>query len=562
MPTLDEVVDNLTATGGRFEIETVDVRGVPTKVFSRRLESLRELSRLAYSKRGERDLLVYGDSRYSYREFFEFANSASKVLERDHDLARGDRVAILSANNPTWCFVFWATLNSSAIAVGLNGWWKADEILYGVQDSGARILVVDRDRFVRIRDHLSEIAGVEAIFLIDPEPGDLDLDSRIHDAADLLREPSPDFSDVPIDEDDPAVILYTSGTTGRPKGAVATHRSWLASTHNVSGVAAVTAAVSPSDKPPSTGSDVRLLCVPLFHVSGAQSHLVAGLLAGWKLVMPEGGFVADKMLHLIEDEGVTAWAAVPTMVSRVCQHPDRHLFDLTHVTNIGYGGAPAPAELAAAVRETFPNVSYQANIYGLTETSGVATINGGQARLDRPGSVGRGLLTVDVAICDERGDRLPAGTTGEVNVRGPLLISGYWDQPEATAEAIVDGWLRTGDIGFLDDDDYLFITDRAKDVIIRGGENVYSVEIEDRLAAHAAVLEAAVIGIPHPDLGEAVKAFVQTEPEASLTVPELQTWVAETLANFKVPSVIEISPEPLPRTATGKVLKNDLRDRT
>ncbi len=558
--SIDEAVAELTSPGARFEIETVPVGGVPTKVFKQRLHSLRELAQLAYAKRHDTELLVYGDERYTYGEFFELANSASTVLRRDHGLDVGDRVAILSANNPTWCLAFWAALNANAVAVGINGWWKADEIMFGLDDSGASVLVADRGRFARIRDRIDELVGVGAIFLVDPEPDDLDLDERIHDAADLLAEPTAEFPDVPIDEDDPAVILYTSGTTGRPKGAVGTHRSWFASTHNVSAVSAAIAAASPADSPPSSGADVRLLCVPLFHVSGAQSHLVAGLLAGWKLVMPEGRFEPEKTMRLIETEGVTAWAAVPTMVSRVCQHPDRDAFDLGGVRSIGYGGAPAPSDLTAGVRETFPNVTYQANIYGLTETSGVSTLNGGQSRLDRPGSVGRALMTVDVEIRDEDRHPLPAGETGEVCVRGPHIIAGYWNRAAATADAIVDGWLHTGDLGHLDDEGYLLITDRAKDMIIRGGENIYCVEIEDRLAGHPSVLEAAVVGVPHPDLGEDVKAFVQVAPGSTVTVVELQAWVAEMLADFKVPSRIEIGPDSLPRNETGKVLKNVLRE--
>lgn len=559
MATLEESIEGLTGPGSRFEIETIDVDGVATKVFKHRLRSLRELAVSAVERRGDRELLVYGDERYTYRDFFRLANSAAYVLRSAHGLQPGDRVAILSANNPTWCTAFWAALNAGAVAVGLNGWWKPDEVLFGLTDSGARMLVVDRPRLAGLRDRLGALDVVEAVFVVDAAPGDLEGDPRLHDAADLSTYPSDNFPDTPIAEDHPAVILYTSGTTGRPKGAVGTHRSWIASTHNVSAVSALDAAANPGDRPPSTGADARLLSVPLFHVSGAQSHLVAGLLAGWKLVMPEGRFAPEKVMQLIEDERVTAWAAVPTMVSRVCQHPDRHAFDLSGVTSVGYGGAPAPTGLSGAVRETFPNVTYQSTIYGLTETSGVATMCGGQERVDRPGSVGRGLLTVEVRIEDPDGRVLAAGETGEVCIKGPLVIAGYWNQPEATAEAIVDGWLHTGDLGHLDADGYLYVTDRAKDVIIRGGENVYSIEIEDRLTDHPEVLEAAVVGVPHPDLGEAVMAFVQIGEEPGPTESALQTWVGATLADFKVPSRIHISVEPLPRNETGKVQKNVLR---
>ncbi len=557
--SVDDAIAELTAPGARFETQMVEVQGVATRVFSNRLGSLRELARLAADKRSDDELLVHGDRRYTYRDFFESANSASLHLTRDYGLAHGDRVAILSANNPEWALTFWGAINVGAIAVALNGWWKTDEVVYGLNDSGARFLLADRPRFERIREHLEQLDGLEAVFLVDPQPGALALDDRMRDAADLFVEPTADFPGMPIDEDDAAVILYTSGTTGRPKGAVGTHRSWIASTHNLSGVAAVTALGAPGDRAPSTKSGVRLLCVPLFHVSGAQSHLVAGLLAGWKLIIPEGRFDPEQVLGLIQTEGVTAWAAVPTMVSRVCQHPDVGDFDLSSVTSVGYGGAPAPTDLLDAVQSTFPNLTYQSNIYGLTETSGVATINGGQSRLDRPTSVGRPMLTVDVEIRDDEGRPVALGETGEVCVRGPLVIAGYWNQPEATAEAIVDGWLRTGDVGYLGADGHLHITDRAKDVIIRGGENVYCVAIEDRLVAHPDVLEAAVFGVAHPDLGEEVRAVVQMADVAEVTQADLQAWTAEKLADFNVPTRIDVGVDPLPRNETGKVLKDQLR---
>ncbi len=558
--TVEEAISRITAPGARFEIETVDVRGVPTKAFVKRFRSLRELAAFARERRGERDLLVFGDRRWTCDELFRLAGSVSTVLTDGCGLGAGDRVAVLSANNPSWCTTFWGVVNAGAILVALNGWWKPDEIIYGLHDSGARVLVADRPRFARIRDHLDQLDAVETIFVVDAETDDLAADPRVRDAAELHSTPTDAFPETPIGEDDPAVILYTSGTTGRPKGAVATHRSWIASTHNLSGVAAVNALANPADSAPPAVDEVRLLCVPLFHVSGAQAHLVGGLLAGWTLVMIDGRFDPGVALELIERERVTAWAAVPTMVSRVCRHPDRHRFDLSSVRNVGFGGAPVPVELATAVHETFPNLAYHANLYGLTETSGVSTSNGGRSRQERPTSVGRAILTVDVEIRDAAGRSVPAGTTGEICVRGPHLIAGYWNDPEATAATIVDGWLRTGDLGHLDDDGWLYLTDRAKDLIIRGGENIGCIEIEDRLTAHPDVLEAAVVGVPDTDLGEAVHAVVHVRDGATVTAADLRAWVAEALASFKVPATVDVRHEALPHTETGKVLKGMLRE--
>jgi long-chain acyl-CoA synthetase len=309
----------------------------------------------------------------------------------------------------------------------------------------------------------------------------------------------------------------------------------------------------------SGGQTVGLLTSPLFHVSGCHSSLVVGMIAGVKLVIPEGRFDPDTALQLIQDHGVTVWATVPTMVWRVCEHPARHDYDTSTVTSVAFGGSPSADELQRMVRDTFPNVKGASNVYGLTETSSSATVLSPTEALARPDSVGRPVPTVRVRIADDDGNELPVGATGEVLISGPTLMAGYWGKPAATAESIRDGWLHTGDIGRLDDEGYLYITDRKKDMIIRGGENIYCVEIEQRLVAHEEVLDAAVIGVPHPELGEEVKAVVQVAAGSTLTEQDVQQWVAETLAGFKVPTYVELRDDKLPRNASGKLLKNALR---
>ena len=560
MPTLTEVQQMLTGPGGPFEVETDLVNGVEMKVYKARMRSLREIAASALARGNDQLYLVYGDERIGFTDFVEGANAVSRALTKA-GIGRGDRVAVLSANNPSWVYAFWGTVDLGAVLVGLNGWWKTDEIIYGLQDSGSKVLVADRGRFERIAGDLGECPDLEAVYLIDAEPADFGGGANLHRFAELLEGPGPDLPDTLIDEDDPAVIFYTSGTTGKPKGAVSTHRSMIANLQNtifnaMAGAMAGGGAVLPDA---TAGQTASLLTSPMFHVSGCHSGIVVGLAAGIKAVIPVGKFEPEKAMQLIQDEKISVWATVPTMVWRVVEHPDRHAYDLSTISSVAYGGSPSAAELQRRVQETFPKVSTLGNAYGLTESSSVATVISGQDFLDRPDSVGRAMPVVDLKIVGEDGTEQPPGHLGEVWIKGPIIMPGYWNKPEATAETVTDGWLHSGDIGYIDEAGFLYITDRAKDMIIRGGENVYCVEIENRLVEHPAVAEAAVIGVPHPTLGEEVKAVVRLEPGASVTPGELQEWVAETLANFKVPAYVDITEDKLPRNASGKLLKNVLR---
>jgi long-chain acyl-CoA synthetase len=559
MPTNAEVREQLTGPGGSFEVITDVVDGVEMRVYKDRLPSLRSVAELG-AMRGDQTFLVFGKRRVSFAEFFGLSNRASDALRHRFNFAHGDRLAVLSANNPEWCVSFWATVNAGGILVGLNGWWKTDEILYSLQDSGARFLVADEGRFRRIADQLDELPDLEAVFLIDADPAAFGGDARLRRFDELVAQPSAAFPDVPIEEADYAVIFYTSGTTGRPKGAISSHRNMIANLQNT--IFTTVAGTMVNGDSPAVGGGGQtsaLLTSPLFHVSGCHSSLVVGTIGGVKLVIPEGKFEPEKALQLIADEDITIWATVPTMVWRVCEYPGRHDYDTSTVTSVAFGGSPSADELQRMVRETFPNVRSTSNAYGLTETSSVATVISGQDALDKPTSVGPPVPVVELRVVGAEGSEVGAGVAGEVLIKGPIVVPGYWGQPEATAEAITNGWLRTGDIGYLDEEGYLYITDRAKDMIIRGGENIYCVEIEQRLVEHPAIADAAVIGVPHPELGEEVKAVVELMDDAELTEAEVQEWVAETLANFKVPRYVEFTHDKLPRNASGKLLKNVLR---
>ncbi|MBA2283623.1 MAG: acyl--CoA ligase [Acidimicrobiia bacterium] len=563
MPTPSEITAQLTGPGGMFEVVVEDVGGRPTEVYKERMRSLRDIPVAARNRGNDLPFIVYGKLRIGFADFVDTANSVSAGLAK-LGVAHGDRVAVLAQNCPEWCLAFWGTVDIGAVLVGLNGWWKADEIVYGLQDSGAKILVADRRRIERVTGDLDECPDLEHILLIDCDPADvgLDGDERARRFDELTADPTPDLPTVRIAQDDPAVILYTSGTTGRPKGAVSTHRNMVANLQNTLYTSVYGSMVSGDELIPKskTGQNVSLFTSPLFHVSGCHSTLVTGLLAGLRLVMVEGRFDPDKALQLIQDEGVTIWATVPTMVWRVCEHPARHDYDTSSVRTVAFGGSPSADELQRMVRDTFPNLKGASNVYGLTESSSAATVLSPREAVERPTSVGRPVPTVRIKIADEDGADAPTGQPGEVLITGPTIMAGYWGKPDATAETVRDGWLHTGDIGLLDEEGYLFITDRKKDMIIRGGENVYCVEIENRLVAHPEVLDAAVIGVPHPELGEEVKAVVQLAAAGSaLTTADVQGWVAETLAGFKVPAYVELRTDKLPRNASGKLLKNALR---
>ena len=520
---------------------------------------------------GDKEFLVYGDRRLTFTDFLAASNSVSNGLLAA-GVRHGDRVAVLAQNSPEWCMAFWGTVDIGAVLVGLNGWWNTDEIIYGLEDSGAKVLVVDTKRFARIADAVDGIDTLERVYLTDADPEDLSGGShspKLRPFAELVAAPTEAFPDVPIDEGDHAVIFYTSGTTGRPKGAISTHRSMVANLQNTvflltsSSMAQAAAAAEGEDEGaalvPAGGQPVALFTAPLFHVAGCHSTLVVGMMGGLKLVMLEGRFEPTKALSLIEAEGVTLWTAVPTMVWRVCEAPERHDYDTSTVISVSFGGSPSAEEMQRRVRETFPNLKATTNAYGLTESSSVATTLTGADSLRKPTSVGLPMPTVDLAIAGPDGTHLGPDQTGEVLLRGPIIMPGYWNKPEATASTIIDGWLHTGDVGHVDDEGYLFITDRAKDMLIRGGENIYCVEIENRLVEHPGVADAAVIGVPHETLGEEVKAVIEIAPGTEPSDADLQQWVGETLATFKVPTYIERWDGKLPRNASGKLLKNVLR---
>jgi long-chain acyl-CoA synthetase len=549
----------LTGPGGMFEIVEEEVHGVAMPVYKNRMPSLRTLADLGLARGNESVHLVSGNRRIGFQDAVEASNSVSQALI-GAGVGPGDRVAILAANCPEWVFTFWGSVDVGAVLVALNGWWKTEEILYGLADSGSKVLVVDRERLARVAERLGELADLEVVYVIDDDPSSpIDVPGvRVLPFDSLVSSPTSVLPDVAIAEDDPAVIMYTSGTTGRPKGAISTHRMMIANVQNTFYMT-VAASFMWGSRDLEGGQPVALITAPMFHVTGCHAGIVLGMEAGVKLVLTVGRFDPDQALRLVQDEGVTIITTVPTMVARMVEDPARHKYDLSSVRTVAYGGSPSGSELQRRVRETFPNVAMVRNAYGLTESASAVTVNSGPEMAERPDSVGRPVPGIEVLIVDAQGQALGSGEVGEIWLKGAQIMPGYWGKPSASAEAVTDGWLHTGDVGYVDSEGYLFVTDRAKDMIIRGGENVYCVEIEERLVQHPSVLDAAVIGVPHPVLGEEVKAVVQVAPGATVTESEVREWVREKLADFKVPAYVSLQYEVLPRNPTGKLMKNVLR---
>ncbi|HEX2848987.1 MAG TPA: class I adenylate-forming enzyme family protein [Acidimicrobiales bacterium] len=559
--SIEEAHRVLTAPGQLFEMEEIEIRGVPTRVWKNAPPSLRSILERT-GQYADRGYIVYEDERMTYGDHLAQVATLAHHLVDDFGVVKGDRVAIAMRNFPEWPVAFWAAAAVGAVVVPLNAWWTGPELEYGLSDSGAKVLVADGERLDRLKDHFADLPGLTTIAV----RGDGPLQWTDVVAPGTGAAAGTSLPDVAIDPEDDATIFYTSGTTGRPKGALGTQRNICTNLISLIFAGARSRLRSEGDPlappPPPAPADpgapaCNLLSVPFFHATGCHSVLVANTFGGNKLVLMYK-WNPERALELIERERVTSFGGVPTMVWQVLQSPDFEKRDTSSIQGIGYGGAPAPPELVKKIEEMFPG-RLPSNGYGLTETSSLSTSNSGVDYLRRPESVGVPVAVVDVKVVDEAGGELPAGETGELWIKGPNVVKGYWNKPDATAQTFTDGWLHTGDVARVDDEGFVYLVDRAKDMIIRGGENVYSSEIEAALFEHPAVMDAAVVGVPHPVLGEEVGAVIQLKPGATATAEELQAHVRARLAGFKVPSHVYFSDDDLPRNPAGKVLKRELR---
>ncbi len=548
---LEPIVMHILQNEPMFTLGEVDIRGVPTRAYVNAPADLRMLL-LACLEFADKDAVVFEDQRWTYGELVEKSIAVANGLIERHGVKPGTRVALALRNSPEWIASFFGVLAAGGVVVPMNGWWTSEEMAYGLSDSQAKIVIAGYRQSERIQPHkktlgLTVIGGRDGV----PEVDDT-FEALLQSGA---GKPWPE---VDIDTDSDFAIFYTSGSTGKPKGAVLTHRGAVSTVLSYGLVgAAVKAANNNEDY---FGSDPAVLvAVPLFHCTGSHAVMMMSFIAGRKMVLMRKWDAGDAV-ELIEKEQITNMVGVPTMSHEVTLEAARRGTSLSSLKDVSAGGAKRPAAHVAKLNETFPQ-AWSSSGYGLTETNAIgayATMHDYQAK---PGSCGRAVpAVIDIKTVNPDGSDAGVNNPGEVWIKGPILFKGYLNQPEATADVLTeDGWFKTGDVGVLDEQGFLFIVDRIKDMLLRGGENISCLEVEGALAKHEDILEAAVIGIPDERLGERVGAAVHIKPGVHITDDEVTDFLAPHLAPFKRPEVYWRMDDPLPRGGTGKVDKPGLR---
>lgn len=518
------------------------IEGVELLIYKERPSSLPQMFMESVVRNPDKPALVCEDLRWSYRELGCLVNrTAFSLLER-YGLRKGDRVAVLLNNCPEFVVLYLAVTSLGGIFVPLNARLKAREFMPQILQAKPKILVAGQDTWVELESLLESLEGTEKILKLGPPCGDAE------SLQDLLEGPDapPPCLDH-LQEEDLCSIIFTSGTTGAPKGVMITHR-------NVVNTAQACARVFSSG-----AQDVDLIMVPLFHVTGLHTQLCKSLYLGSTTVLMRA-FKAEQALEVIEKERVSLSISVPTIYWLMLLSPGFHSRDLNSFRTIVYGGAPCPPELISRLQEAFPGASL-INAGGLTEGTSLQYALPPEDALRKAGSVGFPTPCTEVRIVDEEDNEVRPGEVGELLLKGAGVARGYWEDPEETSRTFRGGWLHTGDLARVDEEGYLWLMDRKKDMIIRGGENVYSIEVESVLYAFPKILEAAVVGVPDPVFGEQVKAVVVLKEGQRATQQEIREFCSLYLADYKVPRIVEIVEGPLPRNPGGKVRKDLLRAR-
>ena len=538
-----QVLAAITAPGQPLEMVEMDVYGSSCRGYKNAPASLRDLFEQNLT---DETFIVFDQERYTFRDIWAHSSAIGQGLVSDYGIQKGDCVAICMRNFPEWIMAFQAITSIGAIAVGMNSLWQAEEIDYGLQDSGCKLLIADQERIdlvVKAEIQLS----CETLLVRGDQTTDLprweDLQEKF--AGNLM----PTAEIAPIDD---AIIFFTSGSTGRPKGVVSSNLAIMSAL--LSWEVAITGWILLRGEAPAPPEHqpAGLLAVPLFHVTGCHAIFLMAFRNQTKLVLMRK-WNPQLAAQLVEQEKISSFTAPPAMTADLIYSAQQGGHDLSSLVMVGGGGAARSPEQVRGIDAVFENAMPNTG-WGMTETNAIGTAIAGGNYLERPGSSGQPAAVLDIRIVDEEDNERPKGERGEVQIRGTSMFRGYWNNPEATANSLVDGWFKTGDIGYMDEEDYLFIVDRIKDMVIRGGENIGCGEVEAALLEHPLIREAAVYSVPDQRLGEEVGATIYSEG-ADIDDGELREFLATRIARFKIPRYIQVSDALLPRTASEKIYK-------
>lgn len=556
LATLKSLVSTHKAPDAPLSTETVTIAGQELEVFNKVPQNLSGVFNLGLQT-ADRTFLVYQEERYTFAETLDMARCMARVLKENYHISFGDRVAICARNSPEWCIGYMATTLLGAVIVPMNSWWKGPELKYGLLDSGSKLIFADPARLKLITPLLYDL-DVQVV-VIKPEA-----ESSYPEFYSLLKSADP-LSDDEIEAlnvlpETNASIMYTSGSTDMPKGVLSTHRNIINALYTWNFVREIGEILRPELVEENPEFDPAILAnVPLFHVTGSHAQFLISFVYLRKFVMMYK-WDAEKALELIEEERISILHGVPTMTWEVMQSERFPSTDLRSLRGVQSGGAPRPPEHLTMILQKFPDKAIPGLGYGLTETNAIGAIISGKFYQARPNSTGRPTPPVtSLIIIDEDGNELDNGQVGEICIKGPTVMKCYWNNPAATAEVMKDGWFRTGDIGKLDELGFLIILDRAKDIVIRGGENIGCVEVEYAITEHPDVCEVSVYGIPDQRLGEIACASVMLKAGAELHTERLQQFLKTKIAEFKIPELVYFQYEQLPRIASGKIAKKELR---
>ena len=541
----------LTSPGQPFEVTQKTLGDIPYTVFAEMPENLRDLFAVG-EEHGDLDFLVYGQERWTFSETFIEARKFANALHQQYDIGSGDRVAIACRNYPEWCIAYLAITGLGAIAVLLNAWWTGQELEYGIKDSEPKLLILDERRLDALEPYIAE-HNLPAITIRVKR----DLPNGCHDYHDIIKGADGSFwPEIEVDAENPSTIFYTSGSTNHPKGVLSNGRA-LMNTLMSWALAGTSQKIIDGTLEETGGPQLGiLLCLPLFHITGCNSLFMLSILLGRKMVLVDKWDVSET-LRLIENEKLTNFMGVPTMTYELLHAPDRDTYDLSSLTDIGGGGAARPAHQVAELKESFS--SHVSIGFGMTETNALGALNGRESYLEKPASTGIPIgPAIEMKIIDDSGKDLPVGEVGELAIKSASNMLCYWRNPEATAEAVKDGWLMTGDLGYFDEEDFLYIVDRKKNIIICGGENISTLEVESALTSHENVLDACVFALPDDRLGEIVGAVIQVN-DASVSQDMVTSYLSQNIAHFKVPRRLWTQSDPLPIIGTNKVDRKGLK---